>query len=140
MKKLKLAWNILRKMNVDKIVLSFILLNFVCSFILSKIEPEINTIWKGLWYCFISFTTVGFGDIVATTVLGKIITFIITSYGVLIVALITGVLVNYYQEINKIKAKESVETFLNKLENLPNLSKEELQEISDKVKQRKYKL
>ena len=140
MKKLKLAWNILRKMNVDKIVLSFILLNFVCSFILSKIEPEINTIWKGLWYCFISFTTVGFGDIVATTVLGKIITFIITSYGVLIVALITGVLVNYYQEINKIKAKESVETFLNKLENLPNISKEELQEISDKVKQRKYKL
>lgn len=127
-------------MNVDKIILSFIALNFVCSFILARIEPEINNIWKGLWYCFISFTTVGFGDVVVTTVLGKIITVIITLYGIVIVALITGVLVNYYQEINKIKAKESVETFLNKLEDLPNLSKEELQEISSKVKQRKYRL
>ncbi len=140
MKKLKLVWNILKKMNVDKIIISFLFLMIICSFILARIEPEIKNVWDGLWYCFIAFTTIGFGDIVAVTVIGKIITVFITSCGIILVAIITGVLVNYYQEVNKIKINESIEMFLNKLENLPNLPKEELEEISAEVKKRKYKI
>lgn len=140
MKKLKLAWNILRKMNVDKIILSFILLIIMCSFILARFEPEINNIWDGVWYCFISFTTIGFGDIVVVTLIGKVITVLVALYGIILVAIITGVLVNYYQEINKIKMNESIEVFMDKLERLPELSNEELKEISKKVKERKYKI
>ena len=140
MKKIKLIWNILRKMNVDKIIVSFIVLMSVSSFILTRFEPQINNIGDGLWYCFIAFTTIGFGDIVVTTGIGKIITVLITICGVILVALITGVLVNYYQEVNKIKMKESMEAFMDKLERLPELSEEELKEISQKVKERKYKI
>ena len=140
MKKIKLAWNILRKMNVDKIILSFIILLIGSSFVLVKFEPEISSIWDAMWYCFVSFTTIGFGDIVVVTAIGKIITFIVALYGIVLVAIITGVLVNYYQEINKIKMNESVEVFMDKLERLPELSKEELKEISQKVKERKYKI
>lgn len=140
MKKIKLAWNILRKMNVDKIILSFIFILIGSSFILAKFEPEISNIWDGMWYCFVSFTTIGFGDIVVVTAIGKIITFIVALYGIVLVAIITGVLVNYYQEINKIKINESVEVFMDKLERLPELSKEELKEISQRVKERKYKI
>ena len=140
MKKIKLAWNILRKMNVDKIALSFLFLIIIASFILARFEPEINNILDGMWYCFISFTTIGFGDIVAVTAIGKIITVIIALYGIVLVAIITGVLVNYYQEINRIKMNESLEVFMDKLERLPELSKEELKEISQKVKERKYKI
>ena len=140
MKKIKLACNILRKMNVDKIALSFIFFIIIASFILARFEPEISNIWDGIWYCFISFTTIGFGDIVAVTAIGKIITVIIALYGIVLVAIITGVLVNYYQEINRIKMNESVEVFMDKLDRLPELSKEELKEISQKVKERKYKI
>lgn len=140
MNRIKLAYNILRKMNVDKIILSFIVFLIISSFVLVRIEPEINNICEGMWYCFISFTTIGFGDIVAVTTIGKIITVLVALYGIVLVALITGVLVNYYQEINKIKMNESVEIFMDKLERLPELSKEELKEISDKVKKRKYKI
>lgn len=140
MKKIKLAWNILRKMNVDKIILSFIIILIGSSFILVKFEPEISSIWDGIWYCFVSFTTIGFGDIVVVTAIGKIITFIVALYGIVLVAIITGVLVNYYQEINKIKMNESIEVFMDKLERLPELTKEELKEISQKVKERKYKI
>ena len=140
MKKLKLAWNILKKLNVDKIIASFAILTIVCSFILARVEPQIENIWDGIWYCFIAFTTIGFGDIIATTFIGKIITIIITICGIILVAIITGVLVNYYEEINRIKVKESTELFLDKLEKLPELSKEELKQISDKVKAREFKL
>ena len=140
MKKIRLACNILKKMNVDKIAVSFFFLIIIASIILARFEPEIKNIWDGLWYCFISFTTIGFGDIVVVTTIGKIITIIVALYGIVLVALITGVLVNYYQEINKIKINESTEVFLDKLERLPDLSKEELKEISQKIKERKYKV
>ena len=140
MKKIKLAWKILRKMSVDKIIIIYLILMLISSLLLTKFEPQIDNVFEGVWYCFITFTTIGFGDIVATTLIGRIITIIIALYGMFIVSLITGVLINYYQEINKIKVKESVEQFMDKLEKLPELSKEELKLISEKVKNKKYKL
>ena len=140
MKKMKLLWKILKKMNVDKIILTYLILMLVASFLLVRFEEQIDNIFEGIWYCFVTFTTIGFGDIVATTLVGRIITIIIALYGMLVVALITGVLVNYYQEINKIKLEDSIEVFMDKLERLPELSKEELQSISESVKKKRYKL
>jgi len=137
MKKLKLLWKILKKMSVDKIITTYIILMLISSFILARFEPQIDNIFDGMWYCFISFTTIGFGDIVSTTAIGRIITVVIALYGMFVVALITGVLVNYYQEINKIKLEESIEIVLDKLERLPELSKEELKLISEKIKNKR---
>lgn len=134
MRKLNLLWKILKKMSVDKIITTYILLMAISSFLLARFEPQIDHILDGMWYCFISFTTIGFGDIVATTIIGRIITVVIALYGMFLVALITGVFVNYYQEINKVKVEESIEVFIDKLERLPDLSKEELKKISDKIK------
>ena len=47
---------------------------------------------------------------------------------------------SYFIEFNKIKSKESVVVFLDQLEHLETLSKEELRELSQKVKQRRYRL
>lgn len=140
MKKMRLLWKILKKMNVDKIILTYLILMLVSSFLLVRFEEQIDNIFEGIWYCFVTFTTIGFGDIVATTLIGRIITIIIALYGMFVVALITGVLVNYYQEINKIKLEDSIEVFMDKLERLPELSKEELQSISENVKKKRYKL
>ena len=140
MRKTKIAFRLLKKMNVDKIIIAYLVLMIISSWVLTYIEPQIKNVLDGMWYCFISFTTIGFGDIVASTFLGRIITIIIALYGMLIISIITSVLISYYQEINKLKVNDSVEKFLYKLERLPELKKEELKEISDNVKQKKYKL
>ena len=140
MKKLKLAWTIFKKMHADKIIITFLLFILIGSFILVITEPQIHNLFDGFWYLFISFTTIGFGDIVVTTIIGKIITMIIALYGIFIVALITGILINYYQEFNKLKENESIELFLNKLENLEKLSNDELKEISDKIRKKRNKI
>ena len=46
----------------------------------------------------------------------------------------TGSVVSYYNEYLNAKQKETISLFLEKLEDLPNLSKKELQDISNKVK------
>ena len=54
--------------------------------------------------------------------------------GIFIFAMMTGVAVSYYMEYLNNKKEETVSGFLEKLENLHNLSKNELKEITDKVK------
>lgn len=140
MKKIKLMLKVLKTTNVDKLIYGFLIYILFMAFILLKIEPNITTYFDSIWYCFVTFSTVGFGDIVVTTLIGKILSIILMIYGMIIVAIMTGTLVNFYQEIQKIKTKDTVTELMGKLENLPNLSKKELEQISEIVKKRKYKI
>lgn len=140
MKKLKLVWRILKSVSADKLVASFVVFLILVSIILNFIEPQIHNIGDSLWYCFAVISTVGFGDIVAVTIAGRILSVLLGLYAMFVVALVPGVLVSYFLEIQKIKANESVNTYLEKLERLEELSKEELADISSRVKARKYKI
>ena len=79
-------------------------------------------------------------DIVAVTGTGRLLTALLALYGIIVVAFIPAVIVSYSIEFNKVKAKKSVMNFLDKLEHLDTLSPEELREISEHIKQRRYKL
>ena len=134
MKAFKRVWFVLRKTGALKTFLGFILLCLVASILLKHIEPGIKTIGDGIWYCFVASTTIGFGDIYATTTLGRCITILVSLCGIFVFAMMTGVVVSYYMEYLNNRKEETVSVFLEKLENLENLSKKELKEISDKVK------
>ena len=52
----------------------------------------------------------GFGDFAATSVAGRILTVVLGIYGIVVVAILTSVVVNYYNEANaKEKAKDIIE-------------------------------
>ena len=55
-----------------------------------------------LWYGFAIVTTIGFGDITATTRIGRIISVVLGAYGIIVVALITSIIVAYYGEMKKV--------------------------------------
>ena len=80
------------------------------SFILPKFEPDINTFWDGMWYCFTVITTIGFGDMVAVTRAGRLLTVVLGIYGIVVVAILTSVIVNFYNEVSaKEKARDFIE-------------------------------
>lgn len=134
MKTIKRVYLVLNKTGALKIFLGFILICVLSSIIFMLVEPNINNIRDGVWYCFVASTTIGFGDIYAVTTIGRILTIFVSLCGIFVFAMMTGVVVTYYNEYLNIKSKESFSLLLEKLEDLPNLSKKELQEISDKVK------
>ena len=51
-----------------------------------------------LWYCFTVVTTIGFGDFYATTLIGRLVTVVLGIYGIIVVAVITSIIVNFYNE------------------------------------------
>lgn len=140
MKKFKILWKIIKLASLDKVIYGFIIFVLLNAFILDFVEPSIKDYSDAIWYSFVSFTTIGFGDFVATTFIGRISTMCLAFYGILIIGIIPGVIVSYYQEIMNIKKNNNISNFLTDLEKLPELSKEELTELSNKVKKYRYKL
>ena len=134
MKALKRIGKLLNRTGAIKFFFAYLIILLISGFILSLIEPQVHGIFEGFYFTFVASTTIGFGDIVPVTILGRIITIIVTLFGVLTVAMVPGVVVAYYTEYLKIKEKETISTFLEKLERLPELSKEELTELSERVK------
>ena len=79
-------------------------------------------------------STAGFGDVIAVTTIGRIASVLLTIYAVFAIAMATGVVVSLYNHKIQLRYKDSVHSVLYKLERLPELSQEELKEISEKIK------
>ena len=74
----------------------------MASFIFPYLEPTVFTNPEdALWYCFTLITTIGTGDFVAVTRLGRILSVIIGCYGIIIVSILTSAIVVY---INKVQS------------------------------------
>jgi len=73
MKKLKLLWMILKRTKATQILSGYIVFLFVSAAIIQLVEPDINHYGDALWYCYAVLSTAGFGDIVAITFIGKLV-------------------------------------------------------------------
>ena len=62
------------------------------------LDPGIGSFENALWFCFATVTTIGYGDVTAATGLGRILSVILGVYGIIVVALITSIIVNFYSE------------------------------------------
>ena len=140
MKKLKLLFKILKTTGLWHLIMGFVSFFLLAGLIIRFVEPTINNYGDALWYLFVSFTTIGYGDFAAQNIIGRVVTVVVSLYGILIVAFIPAVILSYMTEVNKNHAKKSLMEFFDKLERLPELSREELEEISRKVKEIKKEL
>ena len=82
------------------VALLFNIISFISGGILLLVEPQISNYWDGLWYAFVTSTTVGYGDILATTLIGRITSVFLTVYGLIFFGCLSAVIVNYYSKLN----------------------------------------
>ena len=103
--KVKIFLDILLKTHTFDVLLCLIAMVIAFSFLFPMFEDSISNYWDAMWYCFAVITTIGFGDFAAVTVIGRILTVILGIYGIIIVAILTSAIVNYYGAVTK-KEKE----------------------------------
>lgn len=133
MKKLKVLKKVLHHTKADKILVSYLIFVLLDAVLIWLVDPSVKSYVDSLWYCCSTISTAGYGDVVVTSFIGKIATIALMIYSILVVAIITGVVVNFYNQLIKIRQNGTIAEFVDKLERLPELSQEELVDLSEKV-------
>ncbi len=84
---------------------------FVTAIMMYQVEPKtFNNFFEALYWATVSLTTVGYGDIFATTTVGRIFTMLSAFVGIAIVALPAGIITaGYLDELREIKEKKARE-------------------------------
>lgn len=135
MKQLQVLRRVLKNTGASKIWTGFLVLFFGCAAVIWLREPDIHTYREALWYCYAVVTTIGFGDVVAHYPISRALSVVLSISAAVVIALITGVIVNYYNQITAMKQKETLTALMDKLERLPELPPEELEQIARRVKE-----
>lgn len=106
--KLNILLKIIRKTFAAEILFGLLLLIFAFSFVFQVIEPNIKNYGDALWYCFAVVTTIGFGDFTVLSPLSRVLSVILGIYGIVTVAVITSIIVNFYNEVRMEKEDENI--------------------------------
>ena len=125
----------LKLVHFDKILAVYLVVYLVFSLFIWFCDPDIKDLSDALWFTFQTVTTIGYGDLQATSVLGRALTVILAVYSIAIVAIFTGVIAGFYVEIVKMKNNEEITEFLGNLERLPEMDHDELVRISERAKE-----
>ena len=134
MKRLKILGRILKETGAGRMLFVYAAVVAIIAAVIWLIEPQITRLGDALWYCYAVFSTIGFGDVLVVSPISKILSLVVTMYSTIIIAVVTGVIVQFYNHITQLRQRETLTAFLDKLEHLPELSKEELEELADAVR------
>ena len=111
----------------------FALVFLAASALISWAEPSLG-FGSSAWLCFQAISTIGFGDVTVTAGISRVAIVVLSLFSIIYLAVITGVVVAYCNEILKSRVNSSLAAHLSDLENLDKLSPEELRELSNKIK------
>lgn len=125
----------LKLVHFDLILAVYLVVFFVFSLFIWYFDPDIKDLSDALWFTFQTVTTIGYGDLQATSVIGRALTVILAVYSIAIVAIFTGVIAGFYVEVVKAKNNEDILDFLKNLERLPEMDRDELVRISERAKE-----
>ncbi len=126
--------NAFKTAGADKIIGVYLIWFFISAIPIMIFEPNIKTYADSLWFCFASATSIGYGDYAAVTLVGRLITVVLSVYSIAIIAIFTAVITSFFTDLAKFRANESAGKFLDDLEHLSELSKAELEELSQRVR------
>ncbi|MBQ6400816.1 MAG: ion transporter [Firmicutes bacterium] len=106
-KNLRIIMNVFQKQKYAFLMILILTLGyiFVTAAILFQIEPDtFDNFFDAIYWSVMLLTTVGYGDITATTMMGKLITVLSALVGIAVVALPAGLIVaGYLNEVQGIK-------------------------------------
>ena len=130
----RVFWTIVRVSGLLPMTITFITLFVLASFAITLVEPGLARVGDAAWFLFTVITTIGLGDFTCTTLVGRLIAVGLSIYSVFYLAIITGTIVSYCNERMRLQRDESVAAFVDKLCRLPEMSHDELVDLSERIK------
>ncbi len=134
MHKLRLLWIVFKRSGAWMAIAIFVGVVLLCGLMVQIAEPEIDSYGDALWFLWAVATTVGLGDYTAVTFVGRVASVICSLFAVVCTSISTAVIVDFFNEERHYQRNEALSEFLDKLEHLPDLSEDELRDISTRIR------
>ncbi|WP_182200416.1 potassium channel family protein [Paraliobacillus salinarum] len=119
---------ILKTNGLDKLIYTSFIMIFLSSLIVTYIEPNIETFSDGVWWSIVTTTTVGYGDISPSTMVGRVVAVVLMIVGIGLIGMLTSSITTFFIKENKVKIK-SVSFIQDQLNNFEDLSEEDINEM-----------
>jgi voltage-gated potassium channel len=113
-KNIALFTNFIKETHLDKL-LTIVVISIIGSSVLFYFIDGINFI-DALWYVLVTLTTVGYGDIVPTSTIGKIIGLMIIIIGILLFSTLTAAISSLYTQRIEKETRENIDKRLDRIE------------------------
>jgi len=84
--------------------------------LMSAIDPSVSSPWDGIWWAWVTVTTVGYGDIVPTTGAGKLFGSLLILLGVGLFSLMTASFSSFFIGRDVTKAEQEIEKDVGRLQ------------------------
>ncbi len=82
--------------------------------VITRLDPQIGTVWDGMWWAWVTMSTVGYGDVVPRTPGARMFGALLILFGVVLVSLLTANISAYLID-NEVKKVEDEEKDVEKL-------------------------
>lgn len=130
-----ILWRTMKAVGAQRIFIVYLAFLLVCCGVFSLVEPEtFSSYGDAVWYCFQTITTIGFGDIVPHTMMVRALSVVVGLSALLVVALLTGVTVSFFNEKMRLRRNESFIEFDHGMERLTELSPDQLARLEDQYR------
>jgi len=76
--------------------------------IVSRLDPSIGTVWDGMWWAWVTMSTVGYGDVVPHNAAGRLFGALLILFGVVLLSLLTANLAAFFigSDVEKVERDE----------------------------------
>ena len=132
--RLRMIGKIIRQAGLGHITLVFFGIFFLCALAVELGQPSIGSYGDALWLCFQTVTTIGFGDVPAQGALCRAALVFLSIVSIFYLAVITGVVVAYCNQLISAQSKRSLTKLADQAEHLDELSPQQLKELSAAVR------
>ena len=126
----------LKNTYLDEILSIFLMVIISFTLCLYLFDPSMNNLFDSLWFVVSTLTTVGYGDILPTSLFGKVITLVLLIFGVLIFSAVTAAMASYFNKKLLYEGSEELKVIKSKLD----VTEKELMELKEEIAKLNEKL
>lgn len=120
-------YNFFRSNGLNRFLMIFILLVILIPVPMVFIEQDIHSYSDALWWAIVTATTVGYGDIIPVTPIGRILAAIMMLFGIAFIGMITSTITNFFRaKKNPTTSTQRTSKITQLIAETPDLTKEEI--------------
>lgn len=91
------AAGLLQKNRIGPTIIVILLVTTLGGVLVGQFDPSFTSPWEGIWWAWVTVTTVGYGDFVPQTIAGRVFAVGLMLLGISLIALLSATLVTHFQ-------------------------------------------